>query len=249
MGGPGRLWMVEGKGRVRRSPVRARASYQRAQGRCVRLSSLCPSSPDADLNVPPVAIAMQLRSRPCQRKPIFLTCRSAYVVVLCVHSVGAVLDFLSVSVSVPSVAEIDRGIEPFLSHSFLAHIRRRRVVRVPKLTRPTKHLTRKLPSCLRKRVGGMNLEATRMDTPCCSKYASANTVASCTCSRSFPSACIRHLHHPHPHPDPPIFHPTTSPHSVQALVLHVHSTLLIPKSFRLLPRLGCPQRTARLLTR
>jgi hypothetical protein len=79
-----------------------------------------------------------------------------------------VFDFFSVSVSVPSVAETGRGIEPFLSRSFPAHIRRR-AVRVPILTRPTKRLTRKLRSCLRKHVGGMNLEATRMGTSCCFK--------------------------------------------------------------------------------
>ena len=73
----GRLWMVEGNGRVGRSPVGARAGYQRAQGHCVRLSS--PSSPGADINVPSVAIVIQLRSRPCRRKPMSLTCHSAYV--------------------------------------------------------------------------------------------------------------------------------------------------------------------------
>ena len=35
--------------------------------------------PGADLNVPSVAIAMQLRLRPCRRKPMSLTCHSAYV--------------------------------------------------------------------------------------------------------------------------------------------------------------------------
>jgi hypothetical protein len=91
-----------------------------------------------------------------------------------------VFDFTSVSVSVPSVAETGRGIEsPSCPVAFPAHIRWRRAVRVPMLTRPTKHLTRKLRSCLRKRVGGMNLEATRMGTSCCFKYVPANTVASC----------------------------------------------------------------------
>jgi hypothetical protein len=88
-----------------------------------------------------------------------------------------VLTIFSVSLSVPSVTETRRGIENLLScTSFPAHIRRR-AVRVLKLTPPTKRLTRKLRNCLRKRVGGMNPEATRMGMSCCFKYVSANTVA------------------------------------------------------------------------
>jgi hypothetical protein len=95
------------------------------------------------------------------------------------YAVGTVCLTFSVSISVPSVAETDRGIEPFLSGGFPAYIRWRRVVRVPMLTRPTMHLTRKLRSYLRKRVGGMSLQVTRMGTSCCFKYVPANTVASC----------------------------------------------------------------------
>jgi len=170
--------MVEREGRVRRSLVRARASYQRAQGRCVRLLSfLCPSSPGADLNVPSVAIAMQLHSRPCQRKPISLTCHSAYVIAFTVGTtVCLTFPFLFQS---PLSLKLIEVLSPSCPLVFPAHIPRRRAVRVPMLTRPTKHLTRKLRSCLRKHVGGMNLEATRMGTSCCFKYVPANTVASC----------------------------------------------------------------------
>ena len=113
---------------------------------------------------PSVAIAMQLHSRPCPRKQTSLTCLSAYVVVL-----FRLAPCLIASVSVPSFAETDRGIEPFQSCNLPAHIRHR-AVRAPMLTHPTRHLTRKLPSCLKRRVGGMNLEATRMGTSCSFKY-------------------------------------------------------------------------------
>jgi hypothetical protein len=140
---------------------------------------------------------------------------------------------LTVSISDSSFAETDRGIEPFPSRNLPAHNIRHRAVRAPMLTRPTKRLTRKSPNCLRKRVGGMSPEVTRMGTSCSFKYVplihshQAHVYAP-------PSACIRLSHHPHPHLGPPMFHPPTSPHSVQALELHVHFTpLLIPKSFRL----------------
>jgi hypothetical protein len=71
-----------------------------------------------------------------------------------------------------------------------------------KLTRPTKHLTRKLRSCLRKRVGGMNLEATRMGTPCYFKYVSANTVPSCPRLHSS-QRLYQALTSPTPPPGPP----------------------------------------------
>ena len=66
------------------------------------------------------------------------------------------------------LVEVD---EPFWGNSPPAHIRYR-VVRVPRLTRLTKPLTRKLPSYLRRGVGGMNLEAMRTDTFYYFKYVS-----------------------------------------------------------------------------
>lgn len=113
------------------------------------------------------------------------------------------------SASVPSVSETDRGIEPLLSRNFPAHIWRRRAVRVPVLTRPTTHLTKKLRSCLRKRVGGMNLEATRMGTSCCFKYVSANTVASCPRVYTPSQRLYQALTSPTPPSGPPYVSSTT----------------------------------------
>ena len=142
-------------------------------------SPLFHSSPGADLNVPSVAIAMQLRSRPCQRKPISLTCHSAYVTASCVTPVSTVFDFCPFLFQSPLSLKLIEVLSSFCHMVFPAYIPLHRAVRVPMVTRPTKHLTRKLRSCLKKRVGGMNLEATRMGMSCYFKYVPANTVPSC----------------------------------------------------------------------
>lgn len=137
----------------------------------------------------------------------------------------------------------------FRSRNPSAHIQHR-VVPAPRLTRPTRHLTKKSPSCLRKGEDGMNLEVMRTGTFCCFKYVSLILSHITPTFTPLLSACTRPSRHPHPLLDPPMFQPPTSLTSVQARELHAHCILLLmPKSSRPLPRLGYPRRTAHSSTK